>query len=207
MLHPDDAESVEFHNNSSKADYQFLLHLAPEPWIGSLQGNLLVLYSNPGATQDNCIKVLQLKHNEVMEKSISNLNQEITSFPHFHFDPELKDTEGGKWFRSKYRWLIEETSDRAVSENLITCELAPYHSLKLKIPRRKLPTQEFTYEIIRSAMSRDAVILLARTPKIWLKNLPELEKYPKMVRPNLINASISPKNYPGNFDKIIEAVI
>jgi hypothetical protein len=207
MLHPDDAESVEFHNNSSKADYQFLLHLAPEPWIGSLQGNLLVLYSNPGATQDNLNKVLQLKHNEVMEKSISNLNQEITSFPHFHFDPELKDTEGGKWFRSKYRWLIEETSDRAVSENLITCELAPYHSVKWKIPRRKLPTQEFTYEIIRSAMYRDAVILLARTPKIWLKNLPELEKYPKMFRPNSINASISPKNYPGNFDKIIEAVI
>jgi hypothetical protein len=207
MLHPDDAESVEFHNNSSKADYQFLLHLAPEPWIGTLQGNLLVLYSNPGATQDNLNKVLQLKHNEVMEKSISNLNQEIISFPHFHFDPELKDTEGGKWFRSKYRWLIEETSDRAVSENLITCELAPYHSVKWKIPRRKLPTQEFTYEIIRSAMSRDAVILLARTPKIWLKNLPELEKYPKMFRPNSINASISPKNYPGNFDKIIEAVI
>jgi hypothetical protein len=207
MLHPDDAESVEFHNSSSKADYQFLLHLAPEPWIGSLQGNLLVLYSNPGATQDNLNKVLQLKHNEVMEKSISNLNQEITSFPHFHFDPELKDTEGGKWFRSKYRWLIEETSDRAVSENLITCELAPYHSVKWKIPRRKLPTQEFTYEIIRNAMSRDAVILLARTPKVWLENLPELEKYPKMFRPNSINASISPKNYPGNFDKIIEAVI
>jgi hypothetical protein len=207
MLHPDDADSVEFHNRSSKSDYQFLLHLAPEPWIGNLHGNLLVLYSNPGATQDNLNKVFQPKHHEVMEKSISNLNQEITSFPHFHFDPELKDTEGGKWFRSKYRWLIEETSDRAVSENLITCELAPYHSVKWKVPRRKLPTQEFTYEIIRNAMSRGAVILLARTPKIWLKNLPELEKYPKVFRPNSINASISPKNYPGNFDKIINSLI
>jgi hypothetical protein len=207
MLHPDDADSVEFHNRSSKSDYQFLLHLAPEPWIGNLHGNLLVLYSNPGATQDNLNKVFQPKHHEVMEKSISNLNQEITSFPHFHFDPELKDTEGGKWFRSKYRWLIEETSDRAVSENLITCELAPYHSVKWKVPRRKLPTQEFTYEIIRNAMSRGAVILLARTPKIWLENLPELENYPKVFRPNSINASISPKNYPGNFDKIINSVI
>ena len=207
MLHPDDADSVEFHNRSSKSDYQFLLHLAPEPWIGNLQGNLLVLYSNPGATQDNLNKVFQPKHHEVMQKSISNLNQEITSFPHFHFDPELKDTEGGKWFRSKYRWLIEETSHRAVSENLITCELAPYHSVKWKVPRRKLPTQEFTYEIIRNAMSRGAVILLARTPKIWLENLPELAIYPKVFRPNSINASISPKNYPGNFDKIINSVI
>lgn len=207
MLHPDDADSVEFHNRSSKSDYQFLLHLAPEPWIGNLQGNLLVLYSNPGATQDNLNKVFQPKHHEVMEKSISNLNQEITSFPHFHFDPELKDTEGGKWFRSKYRWLIEETSDRAVSENLITCELAPYHSVKWKVPRRKLPTQEFTYEIIRNAMSRGAVILLARTPKIWLENLPELANYPKVFRPNSINASISPRNYPGNFDKIIKSII
>ena len=206
MAHPDDLDAIKHHNETSKSDYQFLLHLAPETWIGSLQGNLLVLYSNPGATEDNTNKVLQPQHELVMEKSIKNLNQENNEFPHFHFDPELNQTEGSRWFKAKYRWLLEESGNQALSKNLITCELAPYHSMKWKIPRKKLPTQEFTYEIIRNAILRDAVILLARTPKVWIENVPELTRYPRVFRPNSINASISPKNYPGQFDKILEAL-
>lgn len=206
MLHPYDEESVLHHNLTSKEDYKFLLHLAPEPWIGNLEGNLLVLYSNPGATQDNLNRIFQDRHELVMEKSIKNLNQENTHYPHFHFDPELIGTEGHNWFKSKYRWLLDNSSVEQVSKNLITCELAPYHSVKWKIPRKKLPTQEFTYQIIRDAIQRDAVILLARTPKLWLANIPELSKYPRVFRPNSINASISPKNYPGKFEQIVSAI-
>lgn len=207
MVHPDDLDAVRFHNDSSKSDYQFLLHLAPEPWIGNLAGNLLVLYSNPGATEANLNKILQPNHELVMQKSIKNLNQENDAYPHFHFDPELEQTEGAQWFKSKYRWLIDATSNQAVSKNLITCELAPYHSVKWKAPKLKLPTQEFTYQIIREAIAREAVILLARTPKIWIQNIPELLKYPKVYSPNSINASISPNNYPGKFDQIVDSLV
>jgi hypothetical protein len=206
MVHPIDLESVSHHNKTSKLEYQFLLHLAPEPWIGNLNGKLLVLYSNPGATSDNVKKIFQPLHDLVMKKTIDNLSQKNAAYPHFHFDPELVDTEGGKWFRNKYKWLIEATSLKAVASNLITCELAPYHSLKWKIPKFMPPTQEFTYQIIREAMDRDAVILLARTPKLWLKNIPELEKYPKVFRPNSINASVSPNNYPKGFAEVVSAI-
>ena len=206
MVHTDDLDAVQHHNATSKRNYEFLLHLAPEPWIGNLNGNLLVLYANPGATEDNVNRVLQPDHELVMQKSIRNLNQENIEYPHFHFDPELNQTEGSKWFKAKYRWLLDETSEQILAKNLVTCELAPYHSMKWKIPKRKLPTQEFTFDIIRNAILRDAVILLARTPKLWIENIPELLRYPRVFRPNSINASVSPKNYPGHFNEIIEAL-
>jgi len=206
MVHPLDVAAVSRHNQTSKPEYQFLLHLAPEPWIGNLKGNLLVLYANPGATQDNLNRVIQNNHTLVINKSIQNLNQTNSEFPHFHFDPELKGTEGANWFESKYKWLLDATSRKALASNLITCELAPYHSVKWKVPRVMPPTQEFTYQIIRDGIERNAVILLARSAKIWIHHIPELEKYPRVYRPNSINASISPNNYPVGFDKIIDAV-
>jgi len=206
MLHPLDLEAVEYHNSNSKPDYQFLLHLAPEPWIGNIHGNLFVLYSNPGATKDNLNKIFQKSHKIVIEKSIKNLNQKNKDYPHFHFDPELEGSEGFNWFHKKYKWLVDATDSKAVSNNLVTCELAPYHSMKWKIPKYELKTQLFTYHIIKEAIKRNAVILLARTPRLWIKNIPELETYRNVFRPNSINASISPNNYPGNFDKILNAL-
>jgi len=206
MVHPLDVPSVRRHNQTSKPEYQFLLHLAPEPWIGNLEGNLLVLYANPGATQDNLNRVEQNNQAKVMEKSIKNLNQTNSEFPHFHFDPELRGTEGANWFESKYKWLLDATSRKAVASNLITCELAPYHSVKWKVPRVMPPTQEFTYQIIRDGIARGAVVLLARSARIWTEHIPELANYPRVYRPKSINASISPNNYPGCFDKIIDAI-
>lgn len=207
MVHPLDVSAVLEHNQTSKPEYQFLLHLAPEPWIGNLGGNLFVLYANPGATKDNLNKVIQENHVKVMEKSIKNLNQSNSGFPHFHFDPELRETEGAKWFESKYKWVLDATSRQALATNLVTCELAPYHSVKWKVPRIMPPTQDFTYQIIRDAMERNAVILLARSAKIWTEHIPELSRYHRVYRPKSINASISPNNYPGCFDKIIDAVL
>lgn len=206
MLHPLDKVAVEYHNKSSRRDYQFLLHLAPEPWIGNLEGKLVVLYSNPGATESNVAGIFQPLHDLVLEKSIKNLNQKNLEFPHFHFDPELRGTEGSIWFRKRFRWLIDAFGEKRVSQELLTCELSPYHSLKWKIPRYMPPTQEYTYQIIREAMSRNSTILLARTPKLWLQNIPELASYPRLFRPNSINASISPNNYPDSFEKILEAL-
>lgn len=206
MVHPLDVPSVSRHNQTSKPEYRFLLHLAPEPWIGNLEGNLLVLYANPGATQENLNRIEQNNNKIVMEKSIKNLNQTNSEFPHFHFDPDLRGTEGAIWFESKYKWLIDATDRKSVARNLVTCELAPYHSVKWKVPKIKLPTQEFTFQIIRDGIARGAVILLARSARIWTENVPELASYHQVYRPKSINASISPNNYPESFSKIVDAL-
>lgn len=206
MVHPLDEDSVAYHNRTSKAEHQFLTYLPPEPWIGNLNASLVVLYSNPGATINNTKRVFQTGHDLVVEKSIQNLKQTLKNFPHFHFDPALANTEGATWFLQRYRWLIEQVGISAVSKNLLTCELAPYHSLKWKEPKRPIYTQSFTNHLIRSAMDRRALILVARSKRIWFNHIPELEKYPRTIYPNSINASVSPGNYPRDFESIVAAV-
>lgn len=166
----------------------------------------LVANPNPGATQGDLARTTQRDHSLIVEKSMRNLNQENASFPHFFFDPELKETDGGKWFSKKYRWLIEATDRAAVARNVVTCELAPYHSVRWRNPKTMPPTQEFTYAIVRNAIERDATILLARTPKIWEQHVLELKTYPRVYRPNSINASVSPGNYLGAFNEIVKAI-
>ncbi len=206
MVHELDRPSVLEHNARVRPEHKFLLHLSPEPWIGNLEGNLFVLYSNPGATQGDLAKIEQKDNALIVEKSIKNLNQMNDKYPHFFFDPELVNTDGGKWFRRRYRWLIDATDLERVANNVVTCELAPYHSIKWRNPKTMPPTQEFTYQAIRNAFARDATILIGRTPKVWKHHIPELEKYPRVFRPNGINASVSPGNYPKNFDRIVDAL-
>ena len=74
MVHQLDEASVKEYNLTSKRDYQYLLNLAPEPRIGNISGNLLVLYSNPGATKENLYGVNPPYYELVVEKSIKNLN-------------------------------------------------------------------------------------------------------------------------------------
>lgn len=206
MVHKLDRSSVSAHNARVRPHHQFLLHLAPEPWIGNLQGNLFVLYSNPGATQGDRARIEQRDHSLIVQKSVNNLNQKKVAYPHFFFDPDLLATDGGKWFLKKYRWLIEATDLEKVANNVVTCELAPYHSVKWQIPKIMPPTQEFTYQAVRDAIARDATILLARTSKVWESHIPELKTYPRVYRPKSINASVSPGNYPGDFDRIVQAI-
>ena len=205
MVHHLDEKIISSHNASSKPEYQFLLNLAPEPWIGNLNGNLLVLYSNPGATKENLSGNLPQKYEKVIEKSINNLQQKNFRYPHFHFDPDLVDTEGAKWYIKKYQWLIKEVGQQVLSKNLITCEVCPYHSFRWKIPKILPPTQKFTFKIVEEAIDRGATILLARSAQIWLEYVPKLSAYPKVFRPNSINASISPGNYGDNFHKILSS--
>ena len=203
MVHQLDEASVKEYNLTSKRDYQYLLNLAPEPWIGNIDGNLLVLYSNPGATRENLNGVNPPYYELVVEKSIKNLNQENTQYPHFYFDPAMSSTEGAKWFTAKYKWLIDEVGVSVLARNLLTCELSPYHSFKWKPPKKQFQTQKFTFEIVKEAMARDALILIARSNKIWTENIPDLARYPRTLTPNSINASVSPGNYPRGFEGIL----
>jgi len=207
MVHQLDRESVSQHNAKAKPEHQFLLQLAPEPWIGNLEGKLLVLYANPGATESDIRGELRNEHDLIVDKSIKNLNQKLTNYPHFFFDPELDGTTGSTWFLKKYRRLIEATSRERVAKNLVTCELAPYHSKNWYQPKIMPPTQEFTFNIVRKAIDRKATIVVGRGKKIWEKHVPELIGYPLVCEPNSKqNASISPGNYPNDFNKILNSI-
>jgi hypothetical protein len=207
MVHDLDRDSFNLHNSRVTADYRFLDQLAPEPWIGNKQAELLVLLANPGATRGDVARKQQKGAQRINELSIANLRGEIKDYPHFFFNPELSGTDGYKWYVKRFRHLIEATSEENVSKKLLSCELVPYHSFSWKKPRQMPPTQAYTYQLVSQAMERDAVILIGRGRKDWFKNVPGLEKYKRYFQPSSTQcAYVSPKNYGKNFNKILETI-
>jgi len=208
MVHPLDEAAVNAHNIKVKDDYKFLTNMVPEPFVGNVAAPVLLLMANPGATQANALGKFGPERNVVVQASIDNLVQRNVSYPLFHLDPKLSGTEGADWYRSKLRWLIEECGELGVANNLFTAELVPYHSIKWREPKSKIPTQEFTVSVVNQAISRGALILVARSYRSWINQIPQLITYPKMIRANSpMNASISPGNYGlENFQAIVKAL-
>ena len=73
MIHELDIASVKEHNSKVEAKYRFLTHLAPEPWIGNSDANILVLLANPGATAGDLSGKTQKGADLINELSMSNL--------------------------------------------------------------------------------------------------------------------------------------
>lgn len=207
MVHELDKDCVNEHNKKVEAKYRFLTQLAPEPWIGNQNANILVLLANPGATSDDLSGKLQKNAELINMLSISNLKGEIREYPHFFFDPQLTGTDGFIWYSKRFRYLIEATSQRNVANKILSCELVPYHSFSWKKPKIMPVTQQYTFELVKQAMKRDAVILIGRGKRDWFDNVPGLEKYLRYFQPVSTQcAYISPKNYGKSFKKIVEAL-
>jgi hypothetical protein len=207
MVHQLDRDSFSLHNASVVADYKFLPQLAPEPWIGDPEAKLLVLLANPGATRGDVLGKKQEGADLINQLSIANLNHSIKDYPHFFFNPILEGTDGHTWYKKRFGHLIEATSAQNVSKKVLSCELVPYHSFSWKKPRVMPPTQSYTFEIVRNAIERGAVILIGRGKADWFKNVPELYKYKRYFQPASAQcAYISPKNYGKNYREILSSI-
>lgn len=208
MVNDLDRNVVDAFNAKAKEIYKFQLHLAPEPWIGSPTANVVVLMANPGASAADVAGIVQPKHELILERSIRNLRHELTDYPHFFFDPELAGTIGQDvWYFRTYKEVLKRVDQRSISQQLLTCEIVPYHSSKWKSPKVGMPTQAYTVHLIRQAIKRNAMILLHRGERHWMSQVPELGEYGNLWRPNSLQQSaVSPGNYPLAFDSIVEAL-
>ena len=207
MIHELDRDSVKNHNSKVEGKYRFLTHLAPEPWIGNPKAEVLVLLANPGATAGDLSGKPQKNADLINKLSLSNLKGELTEYPHFFFDPQLVGTDGYVWYAKRFKHLIHATSQRNLAKKVLSCELVPYHSFSWKKPNIMPGTQKYTFNLVKQAMERDAIILIGRGKKDWFENVPGLEKYSKYFQPASAQcAYISPNNYGKNFNKILEAV-
>jgi hypothetical protein len=208
MIHPKDEAVIKLHNDSVDKKYRFLLHLAPEPWIGSINSSLVVLYANPGATDFDLTGKPQFKAREINRLARTNLRQEPSLFPHFFFSPEMDETQGQAWYFKTFGDLLQYAKPIDISNRLLTCEMAPYHSKNWRQPTVKIPTQSYTEFLVKEAMERRAIILIHRGSKYWLEQIENLNKYPLAFRPNSAQSPyVSKGNYSRAFDSILNAVI
>jgi hypothetical protein len=192
------------HNSKYKLknDFELKLEGLPGPYTGNPQKALVyVLALNPGHVEGE--EEIYRKYTELFLKNLIHSNVE---WPFLTFCPELRYTPGGIWWTEKLQSIINTTSIETVSNYVFNAEYFPYHSKRYKNINEILPSQKYTFFLVKEAIKKNKVIIIMRSEKIWYKAIPELQNYKnKAVLKNKQRAWITSGNMDFNiYNKIIE---
>lgn len=168
-------------------------HTLPEPYTGDVKSNVYCLNLNPGdaCVCDDSEPQLKEKFTEYTQKT---LRHDIDDNMWFL----LKDTAGKKWWQQK-------TKDLCENPRMFVIEYFPYHTVKETYFPRKLPSYEYSNQLIRQAMAENKYIVIMRHRKEWLQRISGLEEYERLAYLNSPRRPYLTKNNfkPGpraNFD-------
>jgi hypothetical protein len=188
-----EAQLIEQFNSTAIDRFKVHLEILPEPYLGNPDAPVVLLGLNPGFKESD---IEQHRDARFAALSRANLLHEPAEYPFYLLDPTIDRT---KWWERKLRCLIEQFGCLKVAREVFCVEFFPYHSRRFRQAKVCVPSQQYSFSLVKRAISRGAVILQLRGNNYWLRNVPELAKY-QVYRPNSVqNPSISPRNFPEGY--------
>src|SRR5258708_38900928 len=95
---------------------------------------------------------------------------------------------GADWWERKLRHILSEFGNRdiaksIVAQNILAVEFFPYVSCSNRYghDRLHLRSQEYSFDLVRIAVKQEAVIVLRHGERRWLKAVPALGGYHRLV--------------------------
>ncbi|GHU87396.1 hypothetical protein FACS189476_02780 [Spirochaetia bacterium] len=163
-----------FYRYSLIGDYSLQLKCMPGPYMGNPQkAAVFILALNPGHSGIEDIKFT----NENEELMLNNLQHKIENYPFFLLNQKFKGTGGYEWWYKKSKYFINELGIEWFSKLMCNVEYFPYCSKKYKNINKILPSQYYTFSLIRDAIKNKKIIIIMRGKTYWYKAIPELENY------------------------------
>jgi hypothetical protein len=175
---PSDAPLLQSFNARAPAKHRYDTSLFPEPFFGSLDAPVVVLNLNPGWSPDDAAVHAQPKFAAM---SRSNLAHALKPYPFIHLQP-IVETPGDRWWHQRTRELASDVGFDLVASHLACIQFAPYHSSEYSTGSPLLPSQEYSFSLVRRAMARGADIVAMRAVNLWLGAVPELASYSRLHR-------------------------
>lgn len=146
----------------------------PEPYTGDVTSNVYCLNLNPG---DAC----------VCDDSEPQIKEDFTKYTLQTLRHEIKDN---MWFQLEktagYTWLQQMTKElreykKEQNPRMFVIEYFPYHTEEEAYFPRKLPSYEYSNQLIRQAMAENKYIVIMIHRKEWLQRISGLEEYERLV--------------------------
>ena len=188
--------------DSKNLTEKFELKLLPEPYIGNREAPIYLLNLNPSVEDllflpdPEEIKPLKarLKSHMICNYLFyENKNEwikcdEYLKFKFYHLDPEYKYFQGFWWWYSKLKKLLEGLqkdnklydSFKIVANSFFNVEYMPYHSKQYIDIVCRLPSQEFNFGLVGTALKEDKIIIIMKGKKQWMRAIPGLESHHKV---------------------------
>ena len=164
---------------------------------------VLVLALNPGFHPDDLLDVRNPDYAEQWRLALSF----ATRTP-FHFlDAAFRQTGGGRWWHKRVRELIEAAGFDAVSRGLMCVEHFPYKSTRYAALGETLPSQQYSFTIVREAIRNNKPIVIMRSERIWLESVPELREYSYIRLSNHQNPYLNRAQMTNEqFERVVAAI-
>jgi hypothetical protein len=200
---PCDSDAIYNYNTKARRIYRLQLDALPEPFVGIITAPVVLLGLNPGFN-DRDPEVHARPEFQALLRN--NYSQGTSDFPFYLLDPSF-ESPGREWWESKLKALLNTGfTPRELAWSILVVEYFPYHSRRFDHATLELPSQEYGFGIVRSAIARGAVVVIMRARKLWLKRVPQLARYSRAFTLNSSqNVVVSPGNCVG-FDVVVSAI-
>jgi hypothetical protein len=187
--HPDDLPFLEAFNRQDPTDRERIrFDLPPHPWCGPIHSaSVLVLAANPGWEEAH------LTTSELVTPTMLRNFSGVE--PNIWLDQSMNGSDGYRWHRQQLlKDVLAECSEPDIASKLALLEFHAYSSQSWRALGVTLPTQWYTFDVVRAAIERNALIVILRAEWFWLSAVPELIGYKSLVRVRSRNPRLSPKN-------------
>ena len=161
----------------------------PQPFLGNRNAPFYLLLGNPSRDiksakflRDEITGIQKLRRNKWFRKrAIDNLkcNNKNYKTKIFWLDPAFMNYPSGIWWYDCFSSLAKEKGKSLVqlSKLFFVVELHAYHSFSTDGKFRPR-SSEYNFQLVKNAIKKKKVILIARSIRNWFKAVKELETYP-----------------------------
>ena len=198
-----DRELIERFNATAKPEHFVHFEHHPEPFLGRPDAPVVVLGLNPGYRAE-CDRW----HSDpsFAARSRANLVHGELDYPFYLLDPR-EPAPGHRYWRQKLGDLIYETTLKDAARSVLCVEYFPYHSRRFAHELIRVPSQAYSFELVRAAVRRGAWIVRMRSERLWRDAVPELAHYPRLLRTRSVqNPTISQRNLDAGFADVVHAI-
>jgi hypothetical protein len=183
---PEDKDKVLAFNlkQRQRGNQQYVLDLdlIPEPFVGRPDAPVVLLGNNPGVKNPD--SAASRRQPPFANRMRNNLFHRLSEdFPFLYLDPHPDiPTPSREWWERKLKDLLREFGREIVARSILAVEFFPYVSQKYARGSPALPSQAYSFDLVRNAMKRKAVIVVTRGKRRWSSAIDGLAEYPDLVR-------------------------
>jgi hypothetical protein len=163
--------------------------LLPVPWLGNPEtAEVWALTRNPAGKMDDFAYgpefARERRHSLTFEGE----------HPFGPLDDRWPETEGAEYYKTRLRPLLEAVGQETVARRLMVAQYFPYQSSESPGMGAVLPSQLFTFSLVREACRDGKLFVVLHQERQWLRAVPELADA-EYLTPNSWRAgSVSPGN-------------
>lgn len=202
----EDESMIEDFNKTSRN--KIVLDSIPEPYLGDpFNCKVVLLNLNPG--HDNFDYEWHNNNDVFRELSFKNLHHEHLEHPFYLLNPQLKKAPGSIWWRKYLKRLISDVGLKKITQDLCVIEIFPYHTIdKTGIQKLfSIPSIRYNYSLVRQIIDKAIPIIIMRSKKEWLTQVPELRDYNYYELKSVQSVWITPNNVTNNgYNTILEVL-